>query len=257
MAARQELIDWPRWLERWDRQQEGYVPEREARFAAMFDALALLLPPSFVAVDVACGPGSLSRRVLARFPQARVVAVDVDPVMLAVGEGAIGTVDGRLRWVDADLATPEWVAALGETQVDAVLSSTALHWLGLEPLTRVYGELAELLRPGGVLLNGDHIVFPPELPSFRRLDDHVLDQQWTDEAFAARGLETAEQWWEAIAAEPAIEELLAERTRRFAAKQRPIRPDFDQHVAALRGAGFREVGSIWQVLSDRVLMAIR
>jgi hypothetical protein len=37
-------IDWADWLRRWDAQQEGYVPEREARFAAMLDVLAELLP---------------------------------------------------------------------------------------------------------------------------------------------------------------------------------------------------------------------
>jgi hypothetical protein len=56
----QDHVDWPDWLRRWDAQQEGYVPEREARFTAMFDALAALLPASFVALDLACGPGSIS-----------------------------------------------------------------------------------------------------------------------------------------------------------------------------------------------------
>jgi SAM-dependent methyltransferase len=112
----QQQIDWLDWLQRWDAQQEGYVPEREARFTAMFDALAALLPASFVALDLACGPGSISQRLLARFPGARAIAVDIDPVMLAIGQGAIGTMDGRLRWIEADLASPGWLGELGETQ---------------------------------------------------------------------------------------------------------------------------------------------
>ncbi len=80
-----EPVDWQGWLRRWDAQQTGYVPEREQRFAVMLDALAVLLPERFVALDLACGPGSLSQRLLARFPQARSVAVDMDPVMLALG----------------------------------------------------------------------------------------------------------------------------------------------------------------------------
>ena len=58
-------INWAEWLRRWDAQQEGYVPEREARFAAMFDAVAELLPAAFVALDLGCGPGTLSQRLLA------------------------------------------------------------------------------------------------------------------------------------------------------------------------------------------------
>jgi SAM-dependent methyltransferase len=251
-------IDWASWLRRWDIQQEGYVPEREARFTAMFDALAALLPESFVALDLACGPGSISQRLLGRFPQAQAIAADIDPVMLALGRGAVGTADGRLRWVDVDLASPDWLEALGETRVDAVLSSTALHWLWPEPLTRLYRDLGRLLRPGGLLLNGDHLAFGPGQPSLARLSDGALEQQWSDAAFAARGVETAEQWWAALSAEPGVAPLLAERARRFAGKQRQeTPPDFDFHVATLRDAGFREVGTIWQVLSDRVLLAVR
>ncbi len=55
----QPEIDWLDWLRRWVVQQEGYVPEREARFAAMFDALAQLLPASFVALASPCSMRSL------------------------------------------------------------------------------------------------------------------------------------------------------------------------------------------------------
>lgn len=253
-----EHIDWTDWLRRWDAQQQGYVPEREARFTAMLDALEVLLPEPFVVLDLACGPGSISQRVLARFPGARAVAVDVDPVMLAVGRGALGDVDGRLRWIEADLESPDWLRALGDTQIDAVLSSTALHWLRPEPLTRLYRDLAGLLRPGGLVLNGDNLAFGPAVPSFERLTEHYYARHWTDAAFAARGVETAEQWWSAFGADAALAPLLAERERAFAGKQRQrSSPDFDFHVAALRDAGFREVGTIWQALSDRVLLAVR
>lgn len=249
-------VDWHGWLRRWDAQQEGYVPHREARFAAMFDALADLLPRSFVVLDLACGPGSISSRLLARFPEARVIALDMDPVMLAIGRGALGTVDGRLRWIEADLASPDWLRELGDTRVDAVLSSTALHWLDTEPLTRLYRELATLLPAGGLFLNADNMAFAS--PTLNRLSQSVLERQWSDEAFAARGIETAEQWWAAFAEEPAVADLVAARKRLLATKQRPTtRFGFDEHVAALREAGFAEVGTIWQALSDRVLLAVR
>jgi hypothetical protein len=66
-----------------------------------------------------------------------------------------------------------------------------------------------------------------------------------DAASAARGNVTAEQWWEALALEPAFVPLLTERTRRFAGKQRQKSfSGFDVHAAALHYAGFREVGTI-------------
>lgn len=250
-------IDWPSWLRHWDGQQAGYVPDREARFTAMLDVLDQLLPASFVAIDLACGPGSISQRLLARFPAAQAVAVDMDPVMLALGQGVLGTVDGRLRWVDADLASPGWTRAVGLSRVDAVLSSTALHWLPTEDLQRLYRDLAQLLPPGGLFLNADHLPYGPTTPTLAQVSEHALDELWSDESFATRGVETAEQWWEALAQQPGLVTLQAERARRFDSKTRPERATLDDHVTALRTAGFSETGTIWQTLSDRVLLAVR
>src|SRR5258708_35568204 len=95
--AEAPAIDWHEWLRRWDRQQTRSIPSREERFEAMFDALEALLPPDFVALDLGCGPGSLSQRLLARFPQARSLALDQDPVLLAMWQGALADLVGRLR----------------------------------------------------------------------------------------------------------------------------------------------------------------
>jgi len=261
MAARaatdETEVDWQHWLQRWDAQQAGYVPEREERFRVMFDVLEALLPDDFVALDLACGPGAISQRLLDRFLRARCVAIDFDPVMLALGQGALGTYDGRLRWIDADLAEPGWVKSAGEAAVDAALSTTALHWLDAPELVEVYRELGALIRPGGVFLNGDNMDFGPDLPTVQRFVSDARDRAWSDESFAARGVETAEQWWEALEREPAVAPLIAERARRLAAKQRPASPTFDLHVGALHSAGFREVATIWQSGTDRVLLAVR
>jgi trans-aconitate methyltransferase len=159
-------VDWQRWLQRWDVQLTGYLPDREARFNAMLDVLEALLPKVFVALDLACGPGAISQRLLARFPQARCVAVDLDPVLLTMGQSVLGTMGGRLRWVTTDLMTAEWSAELGEAQFDAVLSTTALHWLAAGHLVRLYRQLGQLVRPGGVVLNGDHMKFRRSMETF-------------------------------------------------------------------------------------------
>src|SRR5260221_11171315 len=106
--AEAPAIDWHEWLHRWDRQQTRYIPSREERFEAMFDALEALLSPDFVALDLGCGPGSLSQRLLQRFPQARSIAVDQDPVLLAMGQGALGDLVVRLRVGDVNCRRSSW-----------------------------------------------------------------------------------------------------------------------------------------------------
>ena len=125
-------VDWKRWLERWDAQQTGYVPRREERFRVMLDAVAALLPEDFVALDLACGPGAISQRLLERFPLARAVAIDFDPVMLAIGRGALGTYGDRLRWVDFWEPVREVI------------------WFKRPVYVQALAELGPLLHPGGV-----------------------------------------------------------------------------------------------------------
>lgn len=249
-------IDWLAWLQRWDRQQAGYLPSREERFAVMLDALDALLPASFLALDLACGPGSLSQRSLTRFPAARCLAVDLDPVLLTLGRKALGNMDGRLLWIEADIRDPAWLSRLDVTQVDAVLTTTALHWLRPEALLPLYQQLATLIRPGGLFLNGDHLRFPPQQPSLQVLAEHVSRRQ--EQALIQQGGETWAQWWEALAQEPALAEAFAERERRFHWRDHgEVWQTLDVHEAALHNAGFRQVGVCWQQLDNRVLLAVR
>jgi trans-aconitate methyltransferase len=254
----QSTPDWQAWLRRWDAQQTGYLPDREERFNAMLHVLKVLLPGRFIALDLACGPGAISQRLLNRFPQARSVAVDLDPVLLTLGQQALGDMGGRLRWVEADLTQADWTAHLGETRFDTVLSTTALHWLPLEDLVRVYKQLGELIRPGGLFLNGDHMKFTASMPSFRKVTEEVLNDEWADERFARLGVENWEQFWSALRQEPALQVLVAARERRFSGRNGSGgNASYDLHEAALREAGFQEVGVIWQRFDDRVLLAVR
>jgi SAM-dependent methyltransferase len=242
--------------------QAAYIPDREARFQAMFDLLqAQAEEASFqeaiVVIDLACGPGAISRRLLERFPGARCIGVDFDPALLALGQGALGDLGGRLRWVEADLRDPTWLDRLGETSVDAVLSSTALHWLDSSQLARLLRQLAMLIRPGGLLLNGDHIRFGPQYPSLRQIVRRVKERRQQD-ALGRSGVEDWQHWWQAFAAEPEVEQLVLERHRRFARHgEETPEPITEFFLAGLYDAGFREAGIVWQSFDHGVLMALR
>lgn len=250
-------VNWHDWMQRWDRQQSVYLPDREARFTAMLDVLEVLLPEQFVALDLACGPGSISQRLLSRFPHSKCLALDFDPVLLLLGQQVLGDMQGRLHWVEADLRDVKWRTLLGETQVDAVLSTTALHWLPAPALVDLYQQLGALVRPGGVVLNGDHCAFGPHLPTFRRLTE-VLSQEKQADAEVRAGPEDWQAWWKALRQEASLEPVFAERERRMLGLDHHGTDTLAElHEAALRDAGFREVGVIWQHMDNRVIMAVR
>jgi trans-aconitate methyltransferase len=251
-----DLAAWSRaHVDAWDRQQAAYVNRREDRFDVLLDVLAEAVPAGAVVVDLACGPGSISRRVLDRFPGMTCVAVDHDPVLVELGRQSLAGYGDRVRFVEADLWDPAWTQVLAGGRPHAVLSSTALHWLPAEVLTRVYRDVAAVLEPGGVLLNADHLRRPAGRPLFEELSRR--DDAATQARDHAAGALTWDAWWSELVAHPHYAPLAAERERRFAG--RPPNPDLglDFHVAALHAAPFREAGPVWQHLDDYVVLAQR
>lgn len=247
-----------RWITRWDRQQEGYVPDREERFTTMIDAVELAAGREDpLVIDLGCGPGSLAVRLLERLPRATVIAVDTDPLLLGLGRSAYDGTRG-LRFAELDLRTPGWAARLGlDRPADAAVSTTALHWLQPEELRAVYAELATVLRPGGVFLDGDGLYTDDTAPALAELE-HGLYKRRTDRRFGTDRPEDWRSWWSALAGDPDLAGLTADRTAGADSAGHHGSPSglLSTHVSALEAAGFAEVGTVWQHGSDRVLCAI-
>jgi SAM-dependent methyltransferase len=250
------------WIERWDRQQEVYMPDREDRFTALIDAVeagAGRADP--LVLDLGCGPGSLAVRLLARLPEATVAGIDTDPVTLALGRSAYADLAG-LRFVDLDLRTPGWASRLGlepGRQPDAVVSTTALHWLSAAELRNLYVALAGMLRPAGLFLDGDHLrLDETSSPVLARLD-RVLEERESERRFPdghAGRAEDWDEWWQAVAADPALAGFAAERGGRHG-EHGPEGARLGVHMSALRAAGFAEVGTLWQRGGSRLLCGVR
>ncbi|MHC9296123.1 class I SAM-dependent methyltransferase [Mycobacterium sp. LTG2003] len=247
-------------LASWDRQQAAYIADREGRFRIMVELLELACGDTPVVVDLACGPGSLTRRVLDALPNARVVAVDHDPLLLDIATRALRPVYGdRLTVLDADLDDEGWPVlvadALGGRAPDAFVSTTALHWLMPDALLRVYSAAAALLGTGGILLNGDHFRFDRRSPTLGRLA--VAHDEATQERAHRDGAPSWDTWWQAARAQPGAAALAAVRDERFAERPAPPATAVDFHVAALVQAGFTEAGTVWQLLDDYVVLGVK
>lgn len=248
---------WARWLDRWDTQQEVYIAGREQRFEVMTSLLRTVTPDEPVVLDLACGPGTAGDRVLRALPSARCVAVDIDPVLLHIGRAGYGTHDGRLRWVRADLREPGWSDALGEGSFDAVVTTTATHWLSPPQLSSVYRELAGLLTEGGVLLNGDHFPTSPRLERIRKAIAQVKEDRHT--AAVAAGADDWETWWSELEDVPELQDALAERRQIWPEGTAGgwAAPGLAFHEEALAEAGFRESALVWHELDEGLLLAVR
>lgn len=252
-------------VRKWDSQQEAYVRHREQRFEIMLDAVAHLLDTSgefgkdgagLTVLDLACGPGSLSQRLLDRFPAVRVIGIDYDPVLLHIAGVWLETRHpGRFTAIDADLVGG-WTDALKSATVQVAVSSTALHWLAPHQLVAVYEQLGRMLPEGGVFLNGDHLRYDPLSQRFLAAGAAADDARAQREAHA-RGVLTWDQWWDEAGAGPELAALRVERERRFSDRPPMAEAPLGLHLSALRAAGFRESGVLWRFWDDVVVCARR
>jgi SAM-dependent methyltransferase len=247
------------WIGRWDAQQQRYMPDREERFTALIDAVAEGTGRDDpLVLDLGCGPGSLSVRLLDRIPGATVIGVDADPLLLGLARAAWADRPG-LRFAGHDLRDRGWTAALGlDRPADAAVSTTALHWLTAGALAALYAEVATVLRPGGLLLDGDHLAEDQATaPALYRLGRALVEREERRHP-AAAGAETWDGWWDAVRADPALAGLAAERDRMHLDSEHHGSPAgrLAVHVEALRRAGFAEVGTLWQRGDNRLLAAV-
>ncbi|MET9378127.1 class I SAM-dependent methyltransferase [Streptomyces sp. NPDC002992] len=241
------------WVDRWERQQELYATAREERFHVVADVVAhgtrgMRRP---LVADLGCGPGSLAARLADRLPHARVLAVDHDPLLLALGRAVHGDAVG---FVDARIGSGPWAAALSAAgPLDAVVSTTALHYLPVDVLASVYEEVHGLLRPGGVLVNADHLF--QEDTAIRRLAAAVAGGH--DARRGPRPPEDWRGWWAGVAADGRFADLLAEREARGLDLGDDNGLTAQRHMELMRKAGFGAVGSVWQYGHSCVLAAVR
>lgn len=244
-------------METWEAQQNCHIRFREERFTVMFDVAGEAFGPSLKLLDIASGPGSLTRRMLDRFPEANVTAVDYDPVLLAIGRKVLSKCTDKIEWVEGDLSRDEWHKSLNKEYYDTAMSTTALHWLNEDGLKNLYSNIYGLLRKGGIFMNGDHMIKGDNQKEIFKII-HDANEKWSDSAFRTSRAMDWDKWWLHLAEYKEFDDLLQVRSERYSKpNDHNQMVSLDKHMQFLREAGFRMVDVIWQYSNDRILLAMK
>jgi SAM-dependent methyltransferase len=130
-------------------QRRDSIPRRAEAYAVLLE----ILPERVDRVlDLGTGDGYTLELVLTARPGATGVGVDFQDEMLDRARGRFAATPG-VDVVKHDLDEP--LPDLGD--FDAVVSSFAIHHLVPDGQRRLYGEVFERLRPGGVFANVEHV----------------------------------------------------------------------------------------------------
>ena len=153
-------------------------------------------------LDLGTGDGRLLGLLRAERPEMQGVGLDFSELMLGAARERLAG-DGDVELVEHDLAEP--LPSLG--RFDAVVSSFAIHHLEHERKRSLYGEVFDLLAPGGVLANFEHVASPSRrlhLAFFAAIEEPISNEDPSDRLLdvetqlgwlSALGFEDVDCYW--------------------------------------------------------------
>jgi len=247
------------WVASWERAQDLAVAARQRRSAAVVElvdrevARAATRCAVPVVLELGAGTGSLARRTAQRTPGARVVALEDDPVLLALARATCAGSPG----VEVVGGSPEgagWLEALGH--VDVVVASGVLHRLRPSALAVLYRELAAALPARGVLVVAD------EMSTSTRPDNEQDPGTGTGAGAGADGepaepADPASAWWQDVARVPELARAVLARGGAVPPRRRDDLLSAPEHRRVLADLGFSRTEEVWRSGPSAVLAAWR
>ena len=158
------------------------------RYEEILDVLAGCTPISARQIlDLGCGTGEISLKILNRCPDAEVIAIDYSPRMLDFARAKIEKAGYDKRWKGFEGDFGDWAndkLSLPEA-FDVCISSLAIHHLTDQMKLTLFQRIRNSLKPGGRFWNADPVL--PESPTLQE----IYQQQREDWA-QTQGINLAE-----------------------------------------------------------------
>jgi tRNA (cmo5U34)-methyltransferase len=160
------------------------------RYDEMLEVITRCLPAtSHRILELGCGTGELSLKILNRYPEAQIIALDYSPRMLEFAQAKIIASGYEQRWTGIQADFGDWANRPEEYELggkfDACVSSLAIHHLEDEMKFKLFQQIAENLKPNGCFWNADPIL--PELPALAEVYQ-LARAEWADQ----QGIELTE-----------------------------------------------------------------
>jgi tRNA (cmo5U34)-methyltransferase len=230
---RRDHHDWASdmYVEEWVTRQQAEDPARAQRFQFMCDLLPFPTDATVTILDVGAGSGPVSKFILDQCANATCIAQDGSAPMLQRAQQIMAGYGVRFTPYQSDLFAQHWLPRQFGP-FDAAVSASCLH--NLRDFTRIsaiYCDIRAHLKPGGVFLNLDLLNAPtPE-----------LQQHYARVAAARRQRDGAPR---------ADIDAMLQRARPTPThvSTNVFPANLDQHLAALKSAGFTEVDCFWKDL---------
>lgn len=226
-----------RTAERYDR-QGGFAPGRKAKMLDVaLDLLLTLTAPGSTLLELGAGTGHYTRHILATRHFGLVQVTDGSTDMLDIARDKLQGTGSSLRFQVLDF-TEEWADRFAGRPFDAVTSTMALHHAQDKP--GLFRQLFRVLKPGGVLVLGDHMAAASEL------GDYLIGRERALVVLGPEGGSHPERVRE-----------LVEMDRQRGMLEDNHCESVPAYLAALEACGFESVDCLWQDYWLAVIIAVK
>ncbi len=135
----------------------GAIPLAEDQIRAMLRVVDACAPIDRF-LDLGCGDGILGAALQRNHPAAIGVFADFSAPMLDAARARPDAGAGARHFVEIDYGDPAWTKFVDRwAPFDAVVSGYSIHHQPDARKREVCGEIHELLRPGGIFVNVEHV----------------------------------------------------------------------------------------------------
>lgn len=108
-------------------------------------------------LDLGCGDGIIGRYLLEKYPDTFGVFIDFSDTMLCAASEKLGN-QPNSKIIKLDFSTHNWIDSIKKyTPFDVIVSGFAIHHQPDAGKKQLYSEIYDLLSPGGVFLNLEHV----------------------------------------------------------------------------------------------------
>ncbi|MGF1494109.1 MAG: methyltransferase [Microcoleaceae cyanobacterium] len=159
------------------------IPLAAEQLEMMLRVIQMVRPNVKNFLDLGCGDGVLGQAILQRHPQTRGTFLDFSPTMLEAAQQKVRFADdaasnGAIQFFSGDFGTPNWLDLVqSEMPFDVIVSGFSIHHQPDSRKQELYREIYQLLSPGGVFLNLEHVA------SQSKLGETLFDQLFVDSLY--------------------------------------------------------------------------
>lgn len=140
----------------------GAIPLAAEQIDVMLHLIRAARPRVENVLDLGCGDGILGHAIIDAFAAhaPTVVLADFSAPMLNQARARLAGYE-RVQYVEVDYGRTDWTGMISgaplPTRYDVVVSGFSIHHQPDEDKKRIYAQIYDLLVPGGIFLNLEHV----------------------------------------------------------------------------------------------------